>query len=182
MRQPRQRCRHDTPLCSLEGALSAPVRFVIVAGRRTGSNLLCTLLGSHRDVLCHHELFNPDGIFYALPLRHKGFSLGSIAEREAAPLAFLSRVWEQSLGKPCVGFKMTRGQHSRVLDAVLADSNVRVIVLRRANRIKTFVSEMRAEASRRWEVYDPAEVDPSRPRVRVDLRVLDAYIVENEAF
>ena len=32
--------------------------------------MLCTLLGSHRDVLCHHELFNPDGAYYALVLNH----------------------------------------------------------------------------------------------------------------
>jgi LPS sulfotransferase NodH len=29
---------------------------VILAAPRTGSNLLCTLLNSHPDVLCHHEL------------------------------------------------------------------------------------------------------------------------------
>jgi LPS sulfotransferase NodH len=162
--------------------LNAAVRFVIVAARRTGSNLLCTLLGSHGDVLCHHELFNPDGIFYALPLRESDFSLGSMAERAADPLAFLGRVWDQNLGKRCVGFKMTRGQDPKVLDALFADAQVRVIVLRRANRIKAFVSELRAEVTKRWEVYDPAEVDASGPRVRVDPRALDAYIAQNEAF
>jgi len=162
--------------------LNAAVRFVIVAARRTGSNLLCTLLGSHGDVLCHHELFNPDGIFYALPLRESGFSLGSMAERAADPLAFLARVWDQNLGKRCVGFKMTRGQDPKVLDALLADAKVHVIVLRRANRIKAFVSELRAEVTKRWEVYDPAEVDASSPRVRVDARALAAYIAQNEAY
>jgi LPS sulfotransferase NodH len=162
--------------------MNTTIRFVIVAARRTGSNLLCTLLGSHADVLCHHELFNPSGIFYALPLRESGFSLGTLAERAADPLAFLARVWDTNLGKRCIGFKMTRGQDPKVLDAVLADAQVRVIVLRRANRIKTFVSELRAEATKRWEVYDPAEVEASRPRMRVDPRALDAYIAQNEAF
>jgi LPS sulfotransferase NodH len=158
------------------------LRFVIVAGRRTGSNLLCSLLGSHGGILCHHELFNPDGIFYALPLREGGFSLGTLAERAADPLGLLERAWREPLGRRCVGFKMTRGQDAQVLDAVLSDPNVRVIVLRRANRIKAFVSELRAEAARRWEVYDPAELDAARPKVQVDRRVLDAYIADNEAF
>jgi len=162
--------------------LNAAVRFVIVAARRTGSNLLCTLLDSHADVLCHHELFNPSGIFYALPLRESGFSLGTMAERAADPLAFLARVWDQNLGKRCVGFKMTRGQDPKVLDALSADATIRVIVLRRANRIKAFASELRAEVTSRWEVYDPAEVDQSSPKVRVDPRALDAYIEGNEAF
>jgi LPS sulfotransferase NodH len=168
--------------CAPERERSDAVRFVIVAARRTGSNLLCTLLGSHPDVLCHHELFNPGGIFYALPLRDGDFSLGTLAERAADPLAFLTRVWAESLGKRCVGFKMTRGQDPLVLDALFADAKVRVIVLRRANRIKAFVSEVRAEAAKRWEVYDPADLDSARPRVRVDPRVLDSYIAENEAF
>ena len=103
-------------------------------------------------------------------LRESGFSLGSMAERAADPLAFLARVWDQNLGKRCVGFKMTRGQDPRVLDALFADAKVRVIVLRRANRIKAFVSEMRAEAAKRWEVYDPAELGPARPKVRVERR------------
>jgi LPS sulfotransferase NodH len=162
--------------------MNSAVRFVIVAARRTGSNLLCTLLGSHADVLCHHELFNPDAIFYALPLRDSGFSLGTMAERAADPLAFLARAWDANHGKRCVGFKMTRGQDSRVLDALFADANIRVIVLRRANRIKTFVSELRAEAAKRWEVYDAMELDPARPRVRVEQGALGAYVAENEAF
>jgi LPS sulfotransferase NodH len=172
----------SVPACAPQHATGAEVRFVIVAARRTGSNLLCTLLGSHADVLCHHELFNPGGIYYALPLRDGEFSLGTIAQRDSDPLGFVARAWDQHLGKRCVGFKMTRGQDAHVLEGVLADPTVRVIVLRRANRIKTFVSELRAEASRQWEVYDRVELSPSRPRVPVDKARLEAYIADNEAF
>jgi LPS sulfotransferase NodH len=161
---------------------AATTRFVIVAGRRTGSNLLCTLLGSHDDVLCHHELFNPGGIYYALSLRNGDFTLGTLSEREADPLRFLQRVWDRNQGKRCVGFKMTRGQDARVLDAVLADPAVRVIVLRRANRIKAFVSELRAEATDLWEVYDRGALERPRPKVRVDASALESYIAQNEAF
>jgi LPS sulfotransferase NodH len=163
-------------------ASTAATRFAIVAGRRTGSNLLCTLLGSHADILCHHELFNPGGIFYALPLRNGPFSLGTMEERAANPLAFLARVWDANLGKRCVGFKMTRGQDPTVLAALLADTNVRMIVLRRANRLKTYVSELCAEATGQWEVYDRAALTPSRRRVRVDRRALDRSIAQNETF
>lgn len=169
----------------MEAALpsaSAGLRFVIVAARRTGSNFLCSLLGSHPDVLCHHELFNPSGSFYALGLRDTGFSLGTVEERNADPLAFLERTWQHDLGKRCVGFKMTRGQDPQVIAAVLADARVRVIVLRRANRLKTFVSELRAQLTRRWEVYDVSDIDASCPRVRVDPAALDAYVATNEAF
>ena len=63
-------------------------RFVILGAPRTGTNLLCTLLDSHPDVLCHHEVFNPAGIFWALGDRQGALDLGSMAERDADPLGF----------------------------------------------------------------------------------------------
>jgi LPS sulfotransferase NodH len=64
-------------------------RFVILAAPRTGSNWLCSLLNSHPDVLCHHELFNPSGVFYALGHRDGALDLGTPEERDRRPLAFL---------------------------------------------------------------------------------------------
>ena len=40
---------------------ASTTRFVILAAPRSGSNLLCTLLNSHPEILCHHEVFNPVG-------------------------------------------------------------------------------------------------------------------------
>src|SRR6516225_7630935 len=108
----------------MKSASSVPLRFVILAAPRTGSNMLCTLLNSHPEILCHHEIFNHAGIFYALPLRDRGFSLGALEERDRHPLAFLERVWQTSCGYRCVGFKTTRGQNEQVLQALLNDRGV----------------------------------------------------------
>ena len=43
----------------------APCRFVVLAVPRVGSNYLCSLLNSHPEILCHHELFHPKGIYLA---------------------------------------------------------------------------------------------------------------------
>ncbi|MCA9265021.1 MAG: sulfotransferase, partial [Planctomycetales bacterium] len=67
-------------------------RFVILAVPRTGSNLLCTLLNSHPEILCHHEVFNPQGIFLALTQRDRPHSLPSLDERNRDPLRFLDEV------------------------------------------------------------------------------------------
>jgi LPS sulfotransferase NodH len=158
------------------------VRFVIVAARRTGSNLLCTLLDSHPAILCHHELFNPRGIFQALSRRGKGFDLGTLAERDEDPKAFLDRVWREACGNPCVGFKMTHGQAEATLQHVLADRGVRKIVLHRRNRVKTWVSERVAEHLDQWEVYDQGELAPARPRLEIDVRDLREHVARNEAF
>jgi len=128
-------------------------RFVILAAPRTGSNLLCTMLQSHPDVLCHHELFNPRDTFFALPLRDKGFSLGSMHQRNTQPIEFLNRIWRQNLGHQCVGFKMTHKQHLRVFEHVCKDKQIAKIVLKRASRLKTYVSRLIAQRSGVWEDY-----------------------------
>lgn len=157
-------------------------RFVILAAPRSGSNLLCTLLNSHPEILCHHEVFNPSGIYYALEHRNGSLDLGTTQERDRAPLSFLEKLWSKDLGHRCVGFKMTRGQDEQILARVLGDSDVRKIVLKRQNRIKTFVSALVAERSGQWEVYCDADLIEPKPKVELDLSDLRRHIAENEAY
>jgi LPS sulfotransferase NodH len=161
---------------------ASPSRFVVLAAPRTGSNWLCSLLNSHPDVLCHHEVFNPSGIFYALARRDGSLDLGTREERDRRPLAFLERVWRNPLGFACVGFKMTRGQDEQVLEAVLGDRGVRKIVVKRRNRVKTFVSELIARRTGQWEVYDRADLVAERPRVEVDPAELRLNVAQNDAY
>ena len=77
------------------------VRFAIVAAPRTGSNMLCTMLNAHPEILCHHEIFNPAGIHYALDHRDGQFELGSMAERDRYPTAFLPQGLRASLRTQC---------------------------------------------------------------------------------
>jgi len=157
-------------------------RFIILAAPRTGSNLLCTLLNSHPEVLCHHELFNPDGIFYALDYRDGSLHFGSEGERDRAPFEFLQRVWENTEGASCVGFKMTRGQNDTVMRDLIEDSGVLKVVLYRKNRLKTFVSELIARQTDQWEVYAGDELVTDTPKIRVDVESLKAHCELNERF
>lgn len=161
---------------------AAPTRFVVLAVPRTGSNLLCTLLNSHPEILCHHELFNPRGVFTAWSLRDHDFGLGSIEDRDRKPLEFLENVWSTGTGYRFVGFKWTRRQNETVLDALASDRRVKKIVLRRRNRIKTFVSDKIAQATDQWEVYSASELQQPRPRIAVDLQELAGHIEENAGF
>jgi len=157
-------------------------RFVIFAAPRTGSNYLCTLLNSHPEILCHHELFNPRGIFYALDHRDGSIDLGSVADRDRRPLEFLQDVWLAAAGSTCTGFKMTRDQDDIVIRHLLDDPAVRKIVLRRGNRLKTFVSQLIAEQTDRWEAYDRTELPDDVDKVRVDVASLKAHVARNERF
>ena len=146
----------------------AAVRFVILHATRTGSNFLCTVLNSHQDILCHHEIFNPHVIGLARHLQGNGFQLGSMAEREGDPVGFLERVWRTPLGRSAVGFKLCLWQHEAAYHAVLPDPSVRKIVLKRRNRVKSFVSLLLARQTGEWVVYDDHDAPAPRPRVHVD--------------
>lgn len=145
-----------------------PVRFIIIHGTRTGSNFLCTVLNSHPDILCHHEIFNPFVIGVARHLQGSDFRLGSMAERESDPVEFLDRVWRADLGHRAVGFKLCIWQHEPAYRAVLPDPSVRKILLKRRNRVKAFVSLLTARQTREWVVYDDRGVPGPRPKVHVD--------------
>lgn len=143
---------------------------------------MCTLLNSHPEILCHHEIFNPQGIFFALNHRDGSLDLGSMAQRDSDPLRFLDRVWDCSLGYPCVGFKFTRGQNPIVLENVLADSSVKKLLLRRQNRIRTLVSELLAAQTGVWEAYAHDELVSESLQVHVDIDTLKSHVVTNERF
>jgi LPS sulfotransferase NodH len=161
----------------------AAVRFVVLAAPRTGSNWLCTLLDSHPEVLCHHEIFNPAGLHYARSLRGGGFDLGTAAERDRNPEGVLERVWRESRGHRAVGFKLNRGQDERVFRAVLADTGVRKLLLRRANRVRAYVSERIAEQTGRWESYPESPRGEAGPaRVTVEAAALRAGVARNERY
>lgn len=157
-------------------------RFVILAAPRSGSNMLCTMLASHPQILCHHEVFNPKGIRVDLRLRNRDFSLGTMEERSRDPRKFLDRVWIHRLGFPCVGFKFTHRQDDVIYRQLLTDSTIGKIVLRRERQLKTYVSRRIAETLSEWEVYSEADLSRERPRIRVEPSAFREHVVFNNGY
>ena len=134
------------------------VPFVVFGFQRTGSNLLCNLIGQHSEVAMHYEIFNDKAIY-----AHDGITTSdeAIKNRDASPADFLSDMYsikERAFilggGKPnAVGFKVfpehiCRSAKSRDLfEEVLADPRVRKIILHRRNRLATCVSALRASVT-----------------------------------
>ena len=143
-------------------------RFVVLAAPRTGSNWLCSLLDSHPEILCHHELFNPMGIHVAVSQRGKELDFGGLAERDRRPLALLERAWRHDLGHRAVGFKFNRDQAPQVLRHVLEDRAIRKVIVHRMNRVRTYVSERIAEITGEWESYPWLELRGTPVTVRID--------------
>ncbi|NKC12047.1 MAG: hypothetical protein GKR94_07545 [Gammaproteobacteria bacterium] len=149
----------------------AAIRFVILSVPRTGSNYLCSQLNEHPEILCHHELFNLDGIRTAPGYSDGTFQFGTMEDRYADPLSFLGRVWSRPEGHRALGFKLAWRHDPRVFQAVHGDAGVRKIVLDRRNRLKMYVSEQVALREGRWTHY---HIDPNELQsIQVEIDVAD---------
>ncbi|WP_229794171.1 hypothetical protein [Arenicella chitinivorans] len=138
---------------------------------------------SHPDVLCHHELFNPSGIFTALPLRDDPqFDLGSLLARDADPAAFLEAVWRHNLGYHWLGFKITDPQQPALRKQLCQDPTIHKIVLRRRSALKAYLSRLIAEHTGRWEDYRTTETATTPIQVHVDYARLRAAVTHNQKF
>eukprot|EP00588_Corethron_pennatum_P030414 CAMPEP_0194311960 /NCGR_PEP_ID=MMETSP0171-20130528/8886_1 /TAXON_ID=218684 /ORGANISM="Corethron pennatum, Strain L29A3" /LENGTH=960 /DNA_ID=CAMNT_0039066277 /DNA_START=458 /DNA_END=3340 /DNA_ORIENTATION=- len=136
----------------------AKVPFVVFAFQRTGSNLLCNLLGQNKQIAMHYEIFNDKAIY-----SHDGIcnAQDEIGKRDSSPADYLrdalsitERARSEGGGKPkAVGFKVfpehiCRSTKSRELfEELLADTRVRKIILHRRNRLAVCVSALRASVT-----------------------------------
>src|SRR5262249_13206039 len=159
-----------------------PVRFVIIAAPRTGSNMLCSMLNSHPHILCHHELFNPEGIHLALDHRNGEIAVGSLQDRDRDPGGFLERIWAHCCGAHAIGFKVNRGQSENVFRRLLTDPAIRKIVLIRRNRVETFLSETIAQDTGRWESYEFSARSTAVARATVEKHRLFDHVATNAAY
>jgi len=155
-------------------------RFVILATPRCGSNWLCSLLDSHPDIICHHELFNPDGIHLSRSLRNKPGGLGQMQSKP--PLGLLSQAWKQTHGCKAVGFKLNLGQSAVVFNEVLSEQGIKKIIISRRNRIRSFVSEMNAEKTGIWESYPESTPMPHPGPLHVKAADLLKLAERNQAY
>ncbi len=161
---------------------ASPKRFVILSVPRVGSNYLCALLNSLPEVLCHHELFNDQGIHLALDLRDSGDLLGTMQERDRDPLAFLDRVWAMTCERLWLGFKLAWRAPQVAFEQILEDPTIAKLVLDRENRVKMFVSEQVARAEWQWTFYDTRPEDLPPRRVPLDTEAFLTYNRTMDAF
>lgn len=147
--------------------------FVILAGMRTGSNLLQETLDAHPGIACHGELFNPVFVGHARADRMWGIDL---AARNADPLALIARMRAKSDGLP--GFRLFPDHDPRVLAHVLEDPRVAKIVLTR-NPLEQYLSHRIAQATGQWRLGDATGARTAR--VRFDADGFAAHLADRQA-
>jgi len=101
--------------------------FVILAGMRTGSNLLERFLNQFSGLICHGELFNPGFIGKEGKTSYLGINCSL---REANPGQLISEMIAGS-SEQLPGFRLFDGHDERVERQILADPTCAKIILRR---------------------------------------------------
>ena len=122
--------------------------WVVLAGMRTGSNLLEEHLAAFPGIRSHGELFNPH--FFGRPKANSQFGL-SLGARDSDPLKVIEAMCAQSECLP--GFRLFYDHDPRVIDHVLHDRTAAKIVLTR-RPIDSFVSLKVARQTGQWWLGD----------------------------
>lgn len=122
--------------------------FVVLAGMRTGSNLLEEYLSAMPGIRCHGELFNPH--FFGQPKRMEQFGL-SISDRDRDPVRVIEAMLNDGPGLP--GFRLFHDHDRRVIDHVLDDPGCAKIVLTR-RPLDSYVSLKIARKTGQWWLGD----------------------------
>jgi hypothetical protein len=148
--------------------------FAILAGMRTGSNLLEELLSAHPEISCHGELFNPQ--FVGAPGRDDALGISRRA-RDADPAVLLAAV--AATPDRIAGFRIFDGHDERAIGSVLADPRCAKIVLSR-NALDSYLSLKIARETGQWWLGDLGSARTGR--VRFDAAEFDAFLEERAGF
>jgi LPS sulfotransferase NodH len=122
--------------------------FVILAGMRTGSNLLEANLNALDGVTSYGEVFNPHFLGKKNAVELFGITL---AERDLNPLPLIAKLRAETPGLS--GFRFFHDHDPRVLAQVLDDPLCAKIVLTR-NPVDSFVSLQIARTTGQWKLAD----------------------------
>ncbi len=124
--------------------------FVVLAGMRTGSNLLEAHLNALPGVTCHGEAYNPG--FVCRLGAESAFGM-TLADRNADPLEFLRRLQRAEAGLN--GFRYFPDHDRRVFPAVMDDADCAKIVLTR-HPLDRYISWKIARATGQWKLVHAA--------------------------
>lgn len=153
--------------------MTAPFRsFVILAGMRTGSNLLEATLNAH-DLACFGEAYNPH--FIGWPDQATLYDM-TLADREARPLD----LWQHMVrARKVKGFRYFHDHDPRMFDPLMDDPTCAKIVLTR-NPADSWVSTQLAHATNQWKLNETETPIPAR--VPFDAAGFREALAANQSF
>jgi hypothetical protein len=136
------------------------MRFVIIAMPRTGSSHLVSMLARHDEISCHGEVFHKNKVFLRGEASRNEDIQNKLARlRSEDWRGFLNAVFALDYGRAHCGFKIFKSHHAEALEHILAEDNIRKIVLFRPNVLANFSSAMTARQTGNYaqRPFDRAE-------------------------
>lgn len=168
--------------------ITDPIKFVIISTPRSGSNLLCGMLGAHPQIICFHELFHHEAVYFG-PRNRDKYNFGTVEERDRQPYKFLSKIYNQEHGSDAVGFKIFPGHNQKILNFVLNAPEIKKIVLKRENLLFSYTSALIARQTKKWQNAIVTDTKTGREdeskesvKVHVDAKEFFAYIKKNQDY
>jgi|ERR1043166_3836080 LPS sulfotransferase NodH len=150
-------------------------RFIILCAARTGSTMLRHQLTSHPEICCHGEVMTSAAMRSFVGLDDKAeppLAAKLLELRQRDPVGFMNEFVLFAGTKRAVGFKikyeeLVLPEWQAVLNALLADTELKVIHLTRRNRLKRVISKITAtKVNRVYNVLKSGDL-PTRQRLRV---------------
>ncbi len=130
--------------------------FVVLAGMRTGSNLLEEQLSAMPGIESHGELFNPH--FFGKPDVNKKWGL-TVKQRDADPVRVIELMKRSAEALP--GFRLFYDHDHRAIDHVLNDPDAGKIILTR-RPIDSYISLKIARKTGQWWLGDMTSARAAR--------------------
>ena len=161
-------------------------KFMISCPARSGSSMLCTLIHSHPQAICHHEVFAFDGQptvmgSYARKRRDDPeFERRMRTYRDERPEAFLYDIVFNPQGRRCVGFKFKTDEalqpaYRGILDLIVNDRDIKIVHLVRRNVLDQYISHRVVEQTGKTFVREGSEKPEPQP-FKIDTGHLIAYV------
>lgn len=163
-------------------------QFVIIANERTGSNLLVSLLSSHPDIHQYGEIVG-ESILRQEDIHTK--------IRNVGPVRYIKNGFRKRFYKRAVGMKFLYHQLqaryaerwsidelSGILNELREDKKIKIIHLKRRNRLKVLVSAELARLTKEYVKRDPNNKSPEIPMTLTPEKCTSFFqeIGENETY
>ncbi|MYF50246.1 MAG: hypothetical protein F4220_08875 [Gammaproteobacteria bacterium] len=161
-------------------------KFLISCAARSGSSMLCTLIDSHPQALCHHEVFaqeTPPTVFGIYGRKRKDspeFERLLRRYRDQHPRRFLYDIVFNPQGRRCVGFKLKTDEvfqprYRFIRELAVGDRDIKIIHLIRRNLLDQYVSHRVVERTGITFIR-PTEKRPQVTPFTVDIEHFIAYV------
>lgn len=154
------------------------IRFVLLAGARTGSSYLVSALNANPEVLCHGEVFhrNTFKLGHGLSTEMPGLDR---ATRDSDTAGFTDRLYRTSFAlhpdKVAVGLKLFPEHGADRMAYFLGQRGIRRILLTRENKLAAWSSLLIARRTQVWNTRSNAELPP-RSTVAFDPDAFGKYL------